>query len=54
MPRLVAQQTRTAPTVRMQGAGEEKPYPGPVVILSILAFCLSFWAVVIFAVTHYS
>jgi hypothetical protein len=53
MPHLVAQQTRTAPIVRAHGAGAEKSYPGLVVVLSILAFCLSFWAVVIFAVAHY-
>jgi len=54
MPHLVAQQTgTTAPIVRTHRAGAEKSYPGLVVVLSILAFCLSFWAVVIFAVAHY-
>ena len=54
MPHLVAQQSQIAPVARLQDAGEEKPYPRPLVVLSILAFCLSFWAVVIFAVAHYS
>jgi hypothetical protein len=51
MPHLVAQQTQIAPMVRTHGAG--KPYPRALVVLGLLAFCLSFWAVVIFAAVHY-
>jgi hypothetical protein len=53
MSDLVARQSRTASMTVVHGAGGEKSYPGLVVVLSILAFCLSFWAVVIFAVAHY-
>jgi len=53
MPHLVAQQTQIAPMARTHGAGRGKPYPRALVVLSLLAFCLSFWAMVIFAVVHY-
>jgi hypothetical protein len=53
MADLAASRTRTSPMMGAHGAGVGKPYPGLVVVLSILAFCLSFWAAVIFAAVHY-
>ncbi len=35
-----------------QSANAQKPYPRHLVILGLLAFCLSVWAMVIFAVTR--
>jgi hypothetical protein len=49
MSDLTAEQTRTAAMAGAQSAGAEKPYPRHLVVLSVLAFCLSFWAAVIFA-----
>ena len=51
MSDFAAPQTQTAPM--MGGAGTERPYPRHLVALGVLGFCLSFWAVVIFAVVHY-
>jgi hypothetical protein len=47
MSDLTAEHARTATMVGAQSA--EQLYPRHLVVLSVLAFCLSFWAAVIFA-----
>lgn len=51
MSQLALKQAKARPLIDVEGAN--KPYPRHLVILSVLAFCLSFWAAVIFAAMRF-
>jgi hypothetical protein len=53
MSDLTAEQTCTATIAGARSAQAEKPYPRHLVVLSVLTFCLSFWAAVIFAAMRF-
>jgi hypothetical protein len=53
MSDFAAPRTQMASRMGAHGTSTEQPYPRPLVVLGVLGFCLSFWAVVIFAAVHY-
>jgi hypothetical protein len=51
MSHLALKQAKARPLIDVDGADES--YPRHLVVLGILAFCLSFWAAVVFAAMRF-